>query len=192
MLQYFLCYSYFTFTLGVKRFRGYAHIYGVYRYVPPYRLWFWGSRSLNRLTLFDLVSVVYPVWSLDRMPLLYQVKFTKDVNAQLEKKKIILLIIIFTLEYYLEKWFRETCVFLLSPQLHFSGFRFDPRDGTNSNVTVLANLGKNIRFNEGCFRHWELCTGKLLFGGHSRKAVRWFPVHKCVITNCQRSFARST
>ena len=65
------------------------YIYGVYRYVPPYRLWFWGSRSLNRLTLFDLVGVVYPVWSLDRIPLLYQVKFTKGVNAQLEKNKII-------------------------------------------------------------------------------------------------------
>ena len=64
------------------------YIWGI-RYVPPYRLWFWGSRSLNRLTFFDLVSVVYPVWSLDRVPLLWQLKFTKCVNAQLEEKQII-------------------------------------------------------------------------------------------------------
>ena len=60
-------------------------------YIGMYRPIGYGFEGLdkNRLTLFDLVSVVYPVWSLDRMPLLYQVKFTKGVNAQLEKKKII-------------------------------------------------------------------------------------------------------
>ena len=39
VLLYFLCYGYFTFTLGVKQPGIRPYIWGI-RYVPPYRLWF--------------------------------------------------------------------------------------------------------------------------------------------------------
>ena len=47
--------------LGVKQSRGYAHIY--MGYIGMYRPIGYGFEGLdkNRLTLFDLVSVVYPV-----------------------------------------------------------------------------------------------------------------------------------
>ena len=42
---------------------------------------FWGSLSLNRLLLWPFFGIVFSVWSKDRVPLLYQLKFT-CVNAQ--------------------------------------------------------------------------------------------------------------
>lgn len=58
----------------------------------------WGDRvrfltclRVSNLTLgitFFLVGVVFPVWSIDRIPLLYKLNF-KSVNTQVHEKKII-------------------------------------------------------------------------------------------------------
>ena len=45
-------------------------------------------------------------------------------------------------------------------------------------------------FSESCFWHWELCTGKIMFGGHSSISLQCVPYAQ--IPNCQCPIAKST
>ena len=49
---------------------------------------FFGVSNLEKGMIFALVGIVFLMWSLDRVPKLYQLKF-KGVNAQLHEEQII-------------------------------------------------------------------------------------------------------
>lgn len=46
-------------------------------------------------------------------------------------------------------------------------------------------------FNTGCFRHWKLRTGNLLFGGHSRKSLHCSVCPNCLKPNCRWPIAKA-
>ena len=55
--------------------------------MPHDRVWFWGTQSFNRVLLFALFGIVFPVWSLDRVKLC-PLKLP-CVNSKLKKKFIL-------------------------------------------------------------------------------------------------------
>ena len=65
-------------------------IYEPDKYVLPDRVWFLRVSFPKQGIIFALVGIVFPVpvWSLDRVPLVYQLK-SRRRNTQLHEKQII-------------------------------------------------------------------------------------------------------